>query len=174
MDVNAIRKRYKFMSLKLPLEELAKLSVKDQKQLQDDMRYFERRIYDIAAEKDVSIIKFNITRDRALFIYIHDNKVNMYIFDSAASKFTQYLSEQELIRISRMDSMLIRDLKIFDKDKDKNLYQEVEGHVNIIRALLDKNRMRGSPQKDNNIVSVNKTSIDIDKMSIDDDFDFQL
>lgn len=167
MDVNTIRKRYKFMSLKLPLEELAKLSVKDQKQLQDDMRYFEEQLYNVAAKKDVGIVRFNLPSDRTLYIFLQNNKVNMFIHDHKTNHYSQYLSVKELLRISRMDSFLVKYLQEFDKDKNKDLYEEARKHISVIKTLLDKNRMRGSPQKDNNTVN-------IDRPTIDDDFDFQI
>lgn len=157
IDEKTIKERFKMLQLKLPLKELNEFSDNIREQVYNDLYYLQTRLKDIAATKD-AYLAYDISPHRRLYISIENNCVNLYIYDSQLNHITQYVTAKELLRISKADSFLIKQLKNFDKEKCITNYKEIKQKTHCIKVILNANVNRGSPIKEN--------------VTIDTDFDY--
>lgn len=155
-DNAELKSRFKTLQLKLPLEELNKLSDKDQKQIYADLYYLRKRLYGIATHKN-SCFLYEISPHRQLYISSKNGIVNLYVVDETKHQITQYITLKELQRINFSEGFILKNFENFDEAKDKNMANIVRKTTQYIHVIINQNE---------------KHSKSICPFEIDEDFDF--
>lgn len=131
--------------LKVPHNELAKISLQEYNRLQVDLE----RLYYNFSEKDNAFARIAISKDKDFFVITRDSKAMFFIYDKKLNLLTQRVSLEELNNILLKEKSLLMRF-----DNCKNLYSLKD--VEAINAML------------NNIINKEKG------YSVDDDFDYTL